>query len=464
MARRIRTAKKLGTRHDLNYFKRVTESVRWRRILSIALPVIFVLWLFTSGVVGNQLPYSSGPVSKAHSVFAKQCSTCHASMVNGVKTVGFKNNTTDEACLSCHQAPAHQANQRFTPACSSCHVEHRGTVQLTHTADSACVRCHSNLTTKSGTPPFERTIFNFTTRHPEFTPLRKDARDPGTVAFNHYVHLRADVVGPSGKVRLICDDCHRTPADSNRPWRFGDIRIKDSIPAPQMDALDIRRPSSGRAYMLPVSYSRTCAACHQLQFDALSNEAVPHEKPEAVHAFVVEKLRKLLAGGAGRLTPAAFTRSLPGSASATQVNAGGGSFESRLSDDEQLLWRKTCKLCHVVQFRSPSPAPGSVPLPSIAASNITRIWFPNAAFTHYGHQAFSCESCHKAAKTSQETKDVLLPGIASCQKCHNSPGASTGAENQCFLCHLYHNWKEPGNLKPTHSIEMTGLQKSSFNF
>lgn len=462
MARRIRTAKKLGTRHDLNYFKRLTASLRWRRILSFALPAFFVLWLFTSGVVGNQLPYSSGPVAKAHSVFATQCAACHASMVNGVKTVGFKNNATDEACMGCHQAPAHQANQPFTPTCGSCHVEHRGTVQLTHTADSNCVRCHSNLTTKSGTPHFERTIFNFTSRHPEFAPLRKDARDPGTISFNHYLHVHTEIVGPKGRVKLVCDDCHRTPADSSRPWRFSDNLAKGQ--AASLDALDIRRPSSGRAYMLPVTYASSCAACHQLQFDAQSAEAAPHDKPEIVHAFVVDRLRKLLAGGAGSVKPAAFTRPIPGSAHSASAEVGRGSFESRLRDDEQLLWRKTCNLCHALDFRHQSPSPTGVSLPTVAASNITKIWFPNAMFTHYAHQAFSCESCHRAALTSQETGDVLLPGIKSCQKCHNSPGASKGAENGCFLCHLYHDWKEPGKLQPTHSIELTVLRKSDWEF
>ncbi len=445
----------------MNYFKKVTASLRWRRMLSLAVPAVFLLWLFTSGVVGNQLPYSSGPVSKAHSVFAKQCATCHASMVNGVKTVGFKNNATADACLNCHQAPAHQANQPFTPECSSCHVEHRGTVQLTHTADSNCVRCHANLTTSSGTPHFERTVFNFSTKHPEFRPLRKDSRDPGTIAFNHYVHLRADIPGPSGKVRLACDDCHRTPADSGRAWRFAENRGKDPVLSPQTDVLDIRRPNSRRAYMLPVTYERTCAACHRLQFDALSAEAVPHDKPEAVHAFVVDKMSKLLASRPGSLTPAVFDRLrlLPGETTTARVETARSSLEARIHQDEQLLWRKTCKLCHVLEFSGAATStPASAALPTVAPSNITKIWLPNSVFSHYPHQALSCESCHKAALTSQETKDVLLPGIKTCQQCHNSPGASVGAENGCFLCHQYHNWKEPSGPKPYHGLEVTSVK------
>jgi hypothetical protein len=326
-------------------------------------------------------------------------------------------------------------------------VEHRGIVQLTHTADSNCVRCHGNLAVASGTPRFERTIFNFDSRHPEFAPLRGGARDPGTIAFNHHVHLRADIAGPKGKVRLVCDDCHRTPADANRAWRFAEIQKTAPAP-PAAEAPDILRPSSGRAYMLPVTYARTCAACHTLQFDAASAESVPHAKPELVHAFVVEKLAKALAGKS--LKPVAFERPIPGVRSG--VGSGGSSLQGRLRDDEQLLWRKTCKLCHAVNFESVSAQ-----LPKIAASNITKIWLKNAVFSHYPHQSLRCESCHRATANSQETSDVLLPGIKTCQQCHKSAGASNGAENGCFLCHQYHDWKQAGPRSPAHGMELTAI-------
>src|SRR5207248_2946233 len=177
----------------------------------------------------------------------------------------------------CHRAPRHQPNEVFTPLCSSCHVEHRGALQLTHTADSNCVRCHANLATTSGGVRFERTIFNFNSRHPEFAPLRTPRGDPGTIAFNHYIHLRSDIAGPKANVRLVCDDCHRTPADANRVWRFA---VHETQSAALSEVPDLHGPSSGRAYMLPVTYARNCAACHSLQFDSASSERAPHDKPE----------------------------------------------------------------------------------------------------------------------------------------------------------------------------------------
>src|SRR5205085_5910855 len=150
MARRTRTAKKLGTRHDLNYFKQMSASRRWLLALSISLPLLGIVWLGVGGLRHQQAAYSAGPVSPAHSFFANQCSLCHVSLVGGVRMAGFRNNATDAACLSCHQAPAHHGNQQlFTPSCSTCHVEHRGTV-LAQVPDAHCTQCHSDLKTATG--------------------------------------------------------------------------------------------------------------------------------------------------------------------------------------------------------------------------------------------------------------------------------------------------------------------------
>src|SRR5437868_6743982 len=107
MARRIRTAKKLGTRHDLNYFKQMSTARRWLLALSISLPLLGIAWLGFGSLRHQEVVYSSGPLSPAHAFFANQCSLCHVSFVAGVRAAGFKNNATDAACLSCHRAPAH---------------------------------------------------------------------------------------------------------------------------------------------------------------------------------------------------------------------------------------------------------------------------------------------------------------------------------------------------------------------
>jgi uncharacterized paraquat-inducible protein A len=58
-----------------------------------------------------------------------------------------------------------------------------------------------------------------------------------------------------------------------------------------------------------------------------------------------------------------------------------------------------------------------------------------------------CVECHSGATTSQETADVLLPGIAICEKCHR--GGRQAAESRCFECHTYHDWNQEKSVKGT---------------
>jgi hypothetical protein len=67
---------------------------------------------------------------------------------------------------------------------------------------------------------------------------------------------------------------------------------------------------------------------------------------------------------------------------------------------------------------------------------------PDAKFDHSQHRLVSCESCHVATRTSQQTADILLPGIATCRACHNT--GTQAAESRCFECHTYH---DPGQRK-----------------
>src|ERR1700687_3220682 len=98
MAERTRTTKKLAQRIDLNYFKRLYTIPRWRRILSIGLTLLGVLWL----AWGRQKPFNAGPLAHSHALFSNNCSACHVF-----------SKVTDQACLTCHDAPVHQAKQAF---------------------------------------------------------------------------------------------------------------------------------------------------------------------------------------------------------------------------------------------------------------------------------------------------------------------------------------------------------------
>jgi len=144
MVRRTRTAKRLGTRHDLNYFKRWSASRKWRLWLSVGLPLLLVVWLLAGIPGGDASSLSPGPMSHQHAFIGKKCETCHVWKVAGVRVASFRKVVTDDACLECHQAPAHKTTQPFTPACGSCHAEHTGSPDLKRVVAGNCVQCHRN--------------------------------------------------------------------------------------------------------------------------------------------------------------------------------------------------------------------------------------------------------------------------------------------------------------------------------
>lgn len=74
---RVRTAKALAKRIDLQYFTRPNLIKRWRLYLSIGLLVLAVAWVAYAGVTRNQRVYTKGPLSSAHAVLTTSCDVCH---------------------------------------------------------------------------------------------------------------------------------------------------------------------------------------------------------------------------------------------------------------------------------------------------------------------------------------------------------------------------------------------------
>lgn len=453
MIRRTRTTKTLAKRMDLQYFARPYPFRRWRFLLSVAAPALALVWLVGHYATGRpQKVYSSGPLSASHAVFSSQCNLCHLQQAGG-----FREEVQDKACLGCHDAPLHTAKQSFSPACGSCHVEHKGSLQLARTADNLCTQCHTDLKNKlrHGTTDFVADIGGFDRRHPEFAPLRRGNGDPGQVKLNHHAHLQANLAGPHGPVQMQCSDCHR---QLNRPgaaaWPYaGGPEVKTvaaSSPASPADPSD--RGLHGRAYMLPIKYVDQCAGCHtkDLQFDKRLADAVPHDKPEVVHNFLLAKYKAYIAAHPGALhepQPLMYPIPARNPREAQPVPRNEAEWVTyQVQGAERLLWNKGCKLCHTVQ------ATGG-PLPQIAKSNIPVRWLPNSHFDHDAHRMMSCESCHAGARNSRETANVLIPGIASCRQCHKEGGARVeAAEGRCFECHDYHKWVNEQPVKGKYEI------------
>ncbi|HEY6306914.1 MAG TPA: cytochrome c3 family protein [Candidatus Angelobacter sp.] len=452
---RQRTAKTLGTRHDLNYFKYFTPFRLWRMALGLAVPVLALLWL---GISSRQSFYSKGQLSSAHAFFSDQCSVCHTGQARATSTAGFRKPVTDSACLSCHQAPAHQPNQLFTPSCSSCHVEHQGLVQLDHVRDAQCVQCHSGLQTIQGPPHYVADIRGFNRNHPEFAPLRNGSAGYSAITFSHHEHRGDSIRGPLGPVKLQCDDCHRPQAEIGGPWTYADPHLQGTAtPADPTANLFL---DTTRELMAPVTYEQHCLSCHALQFDQRFTAPVPHKTPEIVHAFVVQQFQDYIAGHPEAIhesRPA--DRNIPGVAimQPTAPRNAEEWVQQNVDRTEQLLWGVTCKLCHQLEF--PSSGGGNASgLPRIKPSSMPARWLPHATFSHEAHSGVACESCHALAPASETTSQILIPSIKTCQSCHNGdPSAAGKAENSCFLCHQYHQWKDRTHFRGTHTIqELTG--------
>jgi hypothetical protein len=436
VARSKLTTKKLAQRIDMDYFKRPHPFRRLRFVLSVCIPLLALIWLGWYALGRNNRVYSSGTMSRSHAVLTRQCDACHVKEANS-----FSAKAGDPACESCHDGPVHHANQAFKPSCSSCHQEHRGKLRLAATADKSCTQCHANLHTASGPAHFAHDITRFDGGHPEFAAVRSGSFDPGTIKLNHAIHMKHNLKGPRGAVQLDCDDCHRTAASSDR-WRFGTAQ---SVNASMDRRLVSPSADSGRAYMAPTTYANNCIECHGLEFDSRFQESVPHDTPAVIHAFLLQKFQQYIPSHPVELRVVASLPDLPQKPlpPAIRVLTPQEWVALRVSESEELLWRKTCAQCH--SLRISSSAPTNAALPVITKSNITTRWFQHSAFDHDPHKFLKCIECHAGAVTSRETSDVLLPGIRTCEKCHHR--GAEAAESRCFECHTYHDWKDEKAVK-----------------
>jgi hypothetical protein len=453
---RTRTTKTVAQRIDLNYFKRPTPFKRARLLLVILAPLLALSWIAWRGFSRDSRVYSSGRMSEPHAVLEKQCVECHIQ-----KAGEFSAKAADSACLSCHDGPMHHEDQvrSEVPACAACHVEHRGRVSIVASSNVSCSECHSHLKISSGTPLYSTSIHTLEDGHPEVAALRNNARDPGTILLNHSIHMKPIRRGPNGPlVQLDCADCHR-PEVVKVPWPYADANYvdakvtygeKDELLPMKAGTLQPRHPMT-RAYMAPVKFSTACAACHLLTFDKRFDIGVPHDKPDVVHAFLLQKFQAYIAAHPAEVRVVRDpSRDLTGKPLPPEVRilTLAQWVSERTADAEELLWRKTCKQCHLLSLVQGSP------LPHVAEARTTERWMPHARFDHDVHRGFSCVGCHPAALTSKEASDVLVPGLENCKTCH-APGPDH-ADSRCFECHTYHDWSKRKEVKPTYLLP--GLQ------
>jgi hypothetical protein len=451
MPRRVRTTKNLAKRMDLQYFKQPHPWRTWRLRLSILVPLVALIW-FAAQRARSQKIYSSGPLSTAHAVFGKQCNLCH------VTTLGFfRAKVTDDSCLKCHDAPAHHADKvTFAVNCRSCHIEHKGSSRLASTQDITCTQCHTDLQTRSGSPHYVRAIRDFDKQHPEFAALQAGARDPGQIKLNHYAHLRPNLEGPDGPVQMDCSDCHRLTASS---WPYaGPQFVPRSVQPVQPESTETGTESHSRSrnYMLPILYVNQCAGCHvkDLQFDRRFDQAAPHGKPDVVHAYLLQRYSDYFASHPAALSEIVTPeRILPGKMKLPLPVPRNRQewIDQQMMLADILLFDKGCKLCHTIIEQNGTQR--KQPLPVVAKSSIPARWFLHADFNHDSHRLLTCTACHDRTPESRETADILLPGIASCRKCHENGGPhQDSASARCSECHSYHDWSKEQPTKGKFTI------------
>jgi pSer/pThr/pTyr-binding forkhead associated (FHA) protein len=365
--------------------------------------LVALLLIVTLLVIGelakpsNQEAFMPGGVSSAHArardasgqSIAKNCAACHDPW-RGV---------SDDSCGECHSKAPHSELQADTMACSSCHMEHRGSTKLAVIADARCVACHGNVKAHVKVEALSMVktpdISAFDEKHPDFT-WRKDEN---TMRFNHKLHLQTGGIFDAAGHRevLSCANCHKL------------VETK------------------GKVDPAPIRFATACQRCHLLTFDRrFPDLQVPHGgDPGLLYGFVLATYagNRDIAGKSPEDVRRILTSRPP-----TEVD------QSAVINAEQVIKTK-CTLCHDV-----GRAGGRL---VAVAPVIPTQWLQHARFAHTQHRNLNCETCHEKARTSRATSDVLMPSRKDCTDCHGPRvvAANLGAaktSSGCITCHEYH--------------------------
>lgn len=435
---RQRTVRGIAKRIDPGYFRRDHPFRRLKRVLSIAAALAAAAWPAIAAWREDETLFTGGAISVRHHMLAESCGQCHvAGYAERYLDPELWEASTDTACLACHAAPAHNANQKeFTrgasaAGCSTCHVEHQGRDVLAALSPAHCALCHDDLArhVDSGAKaehkepclaaPFHRIanrVTDFRRDHPEFAFRASGVKDPTHLRFNHFVHLFPNT--PQKRARFQEDL-------TNLEGRIGVGKAIGG--SPRLECSYCHQPEESGAYMKPVQYESHCRDCHALtlQADGAAEPArVPHGRPDEVRHF----LRSF------------FLKSLPqGEDPADWILMQTAQAETALYTSDPA----SCSKCHITELGDGFPeAPPVLTDTGIHArtgagyEGRARRWFVHSRFDHNAHRELLCTQCHFGAPGSRETSDLLLPDRAQCANCHGAPG---GARDTCVECHTFHD-------------------------
>jgi hypothetical protein len=402
----------------------------WCVLLVSGVGVALTVWL-----PGGKSAFQAGPVSAAHSSLQNDCNSCHRkpfAVAARLLCGDSPRSVPDMACAACHAVGGHH-DAFSTPDCAACHREHTDTISLVRVSDWHCLGCHADLSAHCSQPTSRAPVSGFPDGHP---PMRSRT-DPVQLHFSHAAHLRRDgVLGPDRSPRhLDCADCHR--------------------------------PDELGRFMQPVRYTEHCASCHPLSVQLAGGSAdpevrsawkrftrqpAPHTEPWQVRTVLRERLVDLFRDGsliAGRGEPSrsvpwpavedsqpTLWRRMPG----TPGESVQSSFvQAQLTHLESILFQGAggCNFCHVPIGDEQHPVSGR--LPQYARTQVPQRWLESARFHHEAHRMLNCTDCHPAQESTW-ARDVLIPDLEVCARCHN---ARAGARHDCAECHTYHKNGSP---------------------
>ncbi|MGL4464014.1 MAG: cytochrome c3 family protein, partial [Planctomycetia bacterium] len=214
MPSEMRSPKTLNAWIELDYVQRRRAIKTWRLRLSLLLMLLATVGLAGYSVLpSGRFLYQAGPVTVNHQMFNQDCEQCHDAsfqtaqrLVDPTKWSTGLPATSDQACNKCHEgAPHHELNPKAPfgdPSCASCHKEHGKMESLVAVTNQFCTKCHADVKAFSAAGENCRflNVSSFAGDHPEFALFRGPAGtpagsavpppiDPGTVRFNHNVHL-----------------------------------------------------------------------------------------------------------------------------------------------------------------------------------------------------------------------------------------------------------------------------------
>lgn len=373
--------------------------------------------------------WNSGELTAGHRFFSRDCNVCHQRAF-----ISVRNN----ACLACHKEQPHHVDldvhslPRLTDSrCASCHREHNGATALIQPDDGQCLNCHRRIEAIAPKAKLAEVSGSFTQGHPEFRAsllhpgagpeqrihrVRMDRplelKERSNLYFPHRIHLdRLGLLVPARdgieeKVVLSCASCH--------------------VPEP------------GGARMALIGFEQHCHRCHKLEFEMDDpGREVPHGNVRAVLRalrgyYALRSLENVFPEFGDSTAP---QRLRPGEEVAVPTRREGiaQTMDQARQVTRELFQYQACAKCHKVEIGA-SPNKLGV---DVAPVRVAETWFPGARFDHARHGTVLCGHCHRAAR-SEDSEDVLIPGIESCRECHAGPEAVDKVASTCISCHGFH--------------------------